>query len=280
MLNSVIITLHNLSVDNLLKNKGELRSAFHEQFSFNDINDQFYIETYEWVFSNPYDTLHQIDDNYKITVLLQGLSESNDEQSILIRRAYKLLECNHSLEFHYQSNFDADLYDINRLIDNEQPSLYLIITDNVQSTDSSAFMSALLLANEPLYTKIPSLRVKSYILRPMKTNWDELPKAISQMHEIQPAFSHIKTLWCSQFNEKAVTDLKILFFEYGITLSEMDYPATFSLDNYFGYPNKALSYWLLLALTTQAATKLHQTQLVATTVLDKILFNVISPPNS
>lgn len=184
---------------------------FNYLFSFNDINDQFYIESYEWVFSNLYDTLHQIGDNYKITVLLQGLSESNDEQSILIRRAYKLLECNHSLEFHYQSNFDADLYDINRLIDNEQPSLYLIITDNVQSTDSSAFMSALLLANEPLYTKIPSLRVKSYILRPMKTNWDELPKAISQMHEIQPAFSHIKTLWCSQFNEKAVTDLKSYF---------------------------------------------------------------------
>lgn len=99
--------------------------------------------------------MHQIDHNYKITVLLQGLSESNDEQSILIRRAYKLLECNHSLEFHYQSILDADLYDINRLIDNEQPSLYLIITDNVQSTDSSAFMSALLLANESLFKKYP-----------------------------------------------------------------------------------------------------------------------------
>ena len=85
-----------------------MRFAFHEQFSFNDINDQFYIESYEWVFSNLYDTLHQIDDNYKIIVLLQGLSESNDEQSILIRRAYKLLECNHSLEFHYQSILDAD----------------------------------------------------------------------------------------------------------------------------------------------------------------------------
>ena len=128
---------------------------FNYLFSFNDINDQFYIESYEWVFSNLYDTLHQIDDNYKITVLLQGLSESNDEQSILIRRAYKLLECNHSLEFHYQSILDADLYDINRLIDNEQPSLYLIITDNIQSTDSSAFMSALLLANESLFKKYP-----------------------------------------------------------------------------------------------------------------------------
>ena len=114
----------------------------------------------------------------------------------------------------------------------------------------------------------------------MQTNWDEFPKAISQQHEVQPVCSYFKKLWYSQFNEKAVTDLKILFFEYGITLSEMDYPATFSLDNYFGYPNKALSYWLLLALTTQAATKLHQTQLVATSVLDKILFNVISPPNS
>ncbi|OTQ27758.1 hypothetical protein [Gilliamella apicola] len=46
------------------------------------------------------------------------------------------------------------------------------------------------------------------------------------------------------------------------------------------WTKESVSYWLLLALTTQAATKLHQTQLVATSVLDKILFNVISPPNS
>ena len=70
MLNSVIITPQNLSVDDLLKNKRELCFTFHELFNFNRINDQFYIESYEWVFSNLYDTLHQIDDNYKITVLL------------------------------------------------------------------------------------------------------------------------------------------------------------------------------------------------------------------
>lgn len=33
VLNSVIITPHNLSIDDLLKNKGELCFAFHEQFS-------------------------------------------------------------------------------------------------------------------------------------------------------------------------------------------------------------------------------------------------------
>lgn len=47
MLNSVIITPQNLSVDDLLKNKRELCFAFHELFSFNKINDQFYIESHE-----------------------------------------------------------------------------------------------------------------------------------------------------------------------------------------------------------------------------------------
>ncbi|MBI0029048.1 hypothetical protein H3S88_09485 [Gilliamella sp. B14448G11] len=92
----------------------------------------------------------------------------------------------------------------------------------------------------------------------MQTNWDEFPKAISQQHEVQPVFSHIKKLWCSPFTENAVTDLKILFLEYGIILSEMDNPTIFQLDNYFCYPHKILSYWLLLAITTQASTKLHQ----------------------
>ena len=47
MLNSVIITPQNLSEDNLLKNKWELCFAFHKLFSFNKINDQFYIESHE-----------------------------------------------------------------------------------------------------------------------------------------------------------------------------------------------------------------------------------------
>lgn len=47
MFNRVVITPQNLSVDNLLKNKWELCFAFHELFSFNKINDQFYIESHE-----------------------------------------------------------------------------------------------------------------------------------------------------------------------------------------------------------------------------------------
>ncbi|MFQ1008585.1 hypothetical protein B6D12_08760 [Gilliamella apicola] len=77
----------------------------------------------------------------------------------------------------------------------------------------------------------------------MQTNWDEFPKAISQQHEVQPVFSYFKKLWCSLFTENAITNLKILFLEYGIILSEIDNPAIFQLDNYFCYPNKILSYW-------------------------------------
>lgn len=277
VLGSVVITPQDLSIDELLNNQGELSFAAHEVFSFSKTNHRFYLESYEWIFSNFYDYLNQLDDSYTLTVLLLGSPEYHTEQTRLIRRAYKQLGGSLPIEFHYQSIFGAEQDDINQLIDNEEPALYLIIADNVQSTDSSAFMSALLLANESLYTNIPNLRAQSYVLRPMQTNRDELSTAIAQMHEIQPAFSHIQQLWYSQFDEKAVADLRILFFECDIILSEMDYPAIYPLDTYFGHPNKVLSYWLLLALTTQAVTKTQQTQLVAANVLDKLLFTVVSP---
>lgn len=95
--------------------------------------------------------------------------------------------------------------------------------------------------------------------------------------KFNPHLVIFNNFWYSQFDEKAVADLRILFFEYDIILSEMEYPAIYPLDTYFGHPNKALSYWLLLALTTQAVTKTQQTQLVAASVLDKLLFTVVSP---
>lgn len=277
VLGSVVITPQDLSVDDLLKNQGQLHFSANEVFSFSKTNYRFYLESYEWIFANFYDYLNQIGDSYTLTVLLLGSPEYHTEQTRLIRQAYKQLEGNLPIEFRYHSILGAEQDDINQLIDNEEPALYLIIADNVQSTDSSAFMSALLLANESLYTNIPNLRAQSYVLRPMQTNRDELSTAIAQMHEIQPAFSHIQQLWYSQFDEKAVADLRILFFEYDIILREMEYPAIYPLDTYFGHPNKVLSYWLLLALTTQAVTKTQQTQLVAANVLDKLLFTVVSP---
>ncbi|OCL19166.1 YrzE family protein [Gilliamella sp. wkB171] len=278
VLGSVFITPQDLSVDDLLKNQGQLHFSAHELFSFRKTNHRFYLESYEWIFANFYDYLNQIGNNYTLKVLLLGSPEYHIEQTKLIRQAYKQLGGSLPLEFDYQSIFGSQQDDINQLIDNEEPMLYLIIADNAQSTDSSAFMSALLLANESLYTNIPNLRAQSYVLRSMQTNRDEFPMAIAQMHEIQPAFSHIEQLWYSQFDEKAVADLRILFFEYDIILSEMEYPAIYPLDTYFGHPSKALSYWLLLALTTQAVTKTQQTQLVVASILDNLWFTVVSPP--
>lgn len=276
VLESVVITPQNLSVDDLLKNQGQLHFSANEIFSFSKTNHRFYLDCYEWIFTNLYDSLDQIDDNYALTVILLNSHKQQFKQQKLIEDVYKHFGFNLPLKFHYQSTVRTEQNDINQLIDNEEPALYLIIADNVQSTDSSAFISALLLANKSLYSNIPNLPIQSYVLRPMQTNRDEFPMAIKQMHEVQPSFNHIQQLWYSQFDEKAVADLRILFFEYDITLTEMDYPAIYPLDTYFGHPNKALSYWLLLALTTQAVTKTQQTQLVAASVLDKLLFTVVS----
>lgn len=147
-------------------------------------------------------------------------------------------------------------FDLNQLIDNEDSALYLIITDNVQATDSSAFMSALLLTYDPLYTNITSLQPESYLLRTMKTTPDTFTQAIAQMNEIQQEFKNIQQVWYSQLDQKSMRQLRSLFSQYEIILYESDnYLETHALDVYFGYPNKVLSYWLLLALAIQSAKK-------------------------
>jgi len=276
VLGSVLITPQNLSVDDLLNNQGEQGVAAHEMLTFSKHNKRFYLESYEWIFSNLYDCLNQIGDNYTLTVLLLSEPGQQSEKERLIRRAYNQLGFKLPLEFRYQSTLSAEQNEINQLIDEEDPALYLVIADNVKAADSSAFMSALLLANESLYTDMPYLQPQSHILRTMQTTPDQFPSAITQMHQIQSAFSHIRQLWYSQFDEKAITVLRSLFFKYGIVLNESDHPALYPVDTYFGYPNKALSYWLVLALTTQAVAKTQQTQLVVANVMDKLLFSVVS----
>jgi hypothetical protein len=135
-----------------------------------------------------------------------------------------------------------------------------------------------LLTNAPLYTNITSLQPESYLLRTMKTTPDTFTQAIAQMNEIQKEFKHIQQVWYSQLDQKSIRQLRSFFSQHEIILYESDNSlATHALDVYFGYPNKVLSYWLLLALAIQSVKKQKQTQLVVTKVADELVFTVIKP---
>lgn len=77
---------------------------------------------------------------------------------------------------------------IERLIDKQDNTLYLLITDQASNQDSTAFISALLLsyqASEPITSE-------SYIRRTMQTTPEKLNLTITQMQEVQSAFSETK----------------------------------------------------------------------------------------
>jgi hypothetical protein len=278
VLQSVVITPQNLSSDDFQSNDNDLNFAANEIFRFNKTNAQFYLDCYEWIFSNLYDCLNQIESRYSVVVLQLNANKQQKTREKLVQRAYKNIGLNLPLKFSYPDTLNDNKLDINQFIDNEDTTLYLIIADNTQAIDSSAFMSALLLANHPLYTNMTGLQPESQLLRTMKTLPETLTQAMAQMNEIQRDFKDIQQVWYSQLDSKTMKQLRALFSQYDITLYESDdYLATHALDVYFGYPNNRLSYWLLLALATQSTKKIHQTQLVAAKIADELVFTVVKP---
>lgn len=276
VLNSVIITPLNSSVDDFLTNQGEMKYAANKAFSFDNNDQNFYLESYEWIFANLADSLDLIDPKCVLTVILFSFPGEKTEKENLIRKAYKLINGNLTIEFLHESTLSKEPFNFDTLIDDENPGLYLIITDNTETTESSQFITALLLANESLYENRTHLNPQSYILRSMLTTENEYPAAVAQMHEIQPEFSVIKQIWYSQIDQKIVTKIQILLSDYGIKLDEVDSPNSHLLDTYLGYPNKTIGYWLALAFTVQAASRTQQTQLMATSVMDKLLLTTVT----
>jgi hypothetical protein len=278
VLQSVVITPQNLSSDDFQSDESDLNFAANEIFKFRETDAQFYLDSYEWIFSNLYDCLNSLELSCPLLVLQLDTNEQKKKKEKLIQKAYNNVGLNLPLEFSYPDMLNDNKFDLNQLIDNEDSALYLIITDNVQAIDSSAFMSALLLTNAPLYTNITSLQPESYLLRTMKTTPDTFTQAIAQMNEIQKEFKHIQQVWYSQLDQKSIRQLRSFFSQHEIILYESDNSlATHALDVYFGYPNKVLSYWLLLALAIQSVKKQKQTQLVVTKVADELVFTVIKP---
>ena len=276
VLKSVIITPLNSSVDDFLTNQGEMKYAANKAFSFDNNDQNLYLEFYEWIFANLADSLELIDPKCVLTVILFSFPGEKTEKENLIRKAYKLINGNLTIEFLHESTLSKEPFNFDTLIDDENPGLYLIITDNTEATESSQFITALLLANESLYENRTHLNPQSYILRSMLTTENEYPAAIAQMHEIQPEFSVIKQIWYSQIDQKIVTKIQILLSDYGIKLNEVDSPNSHLLDTYLGCPNKTIGYWLVLAFTAQAASRTQQTQLMATSVVDKLLLTIVT----
>ncbi|UYZ82736.1 hypothetical protein MTZ49_08915 [Entomomonas sp. E2T0] len=150
VLGSVVITPQNLSTDDLLANQAEQSYSAHEVFAFSETNKWFYLESYQWILSNLYDRLSQMDDGDTLTILQLNQHERRQDTEILIRRAYNELKLTLALEFQYIESNQEGPFNANQLIDNEEPALYLVITDNTMDNDSSSFISALLVANESL----------------------------------------------------------------------------------------------------------------------------------
>lgn len=161
---------------------------------------------------------------------------------------------------------------IDRLIDKQDNTLYLLITDQASNQDSTAFISALLLsyqASEPITSE-------SHIRRTMQTTPEKLNLAIAQMQEVQPAFSETKVVWLGYMAEYYDTESEITQL-LAMILGPSTFPDMYRLASCIGLLNHDLSYEAQLVFASQLAKKTQQTQLVVASVLDKLIFTVISP---
>lgn len=76
VLGSVIITPQDLTIDDFINN--ELSFSAYKKFEFDERNQRFYLDSYEWVFSNLYESLRQIKSKQTLTVfVLSSLDDVN-----------------------------------------------------------------------------------------------------------------------------------------------------------------------------------------------------------
>jgi hypothetical protein len=263
ILDSVIILPDNLSnlVDSIVNNAQSLPIDYTKINQFENTDDTFYFNCFDEIFANIAGNLNKFEQHLKLIIWL----DSYDNPTVLEQAIYQAAnkwQLKQKIELNPYPIHTGNALIINQLIDDNQPALYLIISNNAQSQTSSAFISALLMVNTQLLSTMDEIKPQSYLLRSMLTTPSEYEAAIQQMLDIQPAFNNTTQCWHSQIDGEALNQLTMVLVKNDVvTVTPL---VRHDIDGYFGIPNEEMTYWLLLALTSQLCKKNGQHHLVAT----------------
>lgn len=272
VLKSFLMTPSQFSVDALIDEQRDIDNLSHKAMLFESVDNTLYSPFFEEIAFSLRDMVSSLPMNTALTVIIQG-REIRDpllEENLL--SSFALVNLPWIVTFAYVKAEPEHPVIIDRLIDKQDNTLYLLITDQASNQDSTAFISALLLsyqASEPITSE-------SHIRRTMQTTPEKLNLAIAQMQEVQLAFSETKVVWLGYMAEYYDTESEITQL-LAMILGPSTFPDMYRLASCIGLLNHDLSYEAQLVIASQLAKKTQQTQLVVASVLDKLIFTVISP---
>lgn len=273
VLKSFLITPSQFSVDALIDEQRDIDNLSHKVMVFERVDDTLYSPFFEEIAFSLRDMVSVLPTNTALTVLIQG-REIRDpllEENLL--SSFALVNLPWIVTFDYVKAEPEHPVIIDRLMDKQDNTQYLLITDQATNQDSTAFISALLLSHQEL----ESITVESLIRRTMQTTPNELALTINQMQEVQPAFSETKVVWLGYMAEYYDTESEITQL-LAMILGPSTFPDMYRLASCIGLLNHDLSYEAQLVLASQLAQKTQQTQLVVASILDNLWFTVVSPP--
>lgn len=276
ILNSVIILPDSLSnlVDSIVNNAQSLPIDYTKINQFENTDDTFYFNCFDEIFANIAGNLNKFEQHLKLIIWL----DSYDNPTVLEQAIYQAAnkwQLKQKIELNPYPIHTGNALIINQLIDDNQPALYLIISNNAQSQTSSAFISTLLMVNTQLLSTMDEIKPQSYLLRSMLTTPSEYEAAIQQMLDIQPAFNNTTQCWHSQIDGEALNQLTMVLAKNDIVTTTP--LVRHDIDGYFGIPNEEMTYWLLLALTSQLCKKNGQHHLVATQLRSNRVLSLLCP---
>jgi hypothetical protein len=278
ILDSVIILPDNLSsfVDSIVTNSQELELDYAKINQFKNTDKTFYSNCFDQIFANIARNLNKVEPHLKLIIWLDNNNNPTLLEKLIYQAANKW-QLKQEIELSTDPIYTGKSLIINQLIDDNQPALYLIISNNAQSQTSSAFISALLMVNTQLLSTMDDVKPQSYLLRSMLTTQHKYEAAIQQMLDIQPAFNNITQCWHSQINGEELNELTTLLNKNDVDIVTAKQLARHDFDGNFGIPNKEMSYWLLLALANQACQKNGDYHLVATKLRNDMVFSLLCP---
>ena len=272
VLKSFLMTPSQFSVDALIDEESDIDNLSHKAMLFENVDDTLYLPFFEEIAFSLHDRVSSLPIDTALTVLIQG-REIRDpllEENLL--SSFTLVNLPWQVTFKYLKAEPETPVIIDRLIDKQDNTLYLLVTDQANNQDSTAFISALLLRHQTP----ESIASESHIRRTMQTTPEKLNLATSQMQEMQPAFSETKVVWLGYMAEYYDTEPEITQL-LAMMLGPSTFPDIYRLASCIGLLNHDLSYEAQLVLASKLAKKTQQTQIVVASVLNKLIFTVISP---
>lgn len=265
VLDSAYVIPDEITASSILENGSNLHSKINKSLKFKDKSEL--TSAFDNIFCSMSDAISILPSKANINISLYMPFDSYENIDREIARAYRNSGIKHDYNLNYMIDTVPNIEKIAEWIDSPQPMIELIIINNTQSS-ASEFLAAFLLVNNAQYQDLEIKKAKAQILRPMID--EELPIAIKQMVEMQPAIKQVSHLWFVNLDNKQETEINKQLVNQSVEPEQL-----YGLEKFVGKQTE-LSYWLALAMSSEMINKTKRNNLIATRNQNQWLFSVVT----